>query len=210
MMPAGQSISVRGKMRRIPLSLKIGYAVWLAVWVPIYWTHSGPQNFFWLCDVAVFLVGLALWLESPLLMSSQAAGVLFVQILWCGDFFGRLILGRHPIGGTEYMFDPAKPVYLRMFSLFHVAMPPLLLWAVRRLGYDRRGWLLQTAITCVLLPATWLAVDPVKNVNWVWKPFGQQQELLSPPAYLIALLFLYPLLLYWPTHLALSRWMKAK
>lgn len=193
-------------MRRIPLSAKLIYTAWMAVWIPVYWIHSGPENFLWLCDVANILVGAALWMESPLLMSAQAAGVLLVQILWCGDYFGRLILGFHPIGGTEYMFDEAKPLYLRLFSLFHVAMPPLLLWAVKRLGYDRRGWLLQTAITFVLLPATWLIVSPDRNINWVWKPFGKPQDLLPPPVYLLALCFLYPLLLYIPTHLVLSRW----
>ena len=193
-------------MRRIPLSVKLIYTAWMAVWIPVYWVHSGPENFLWLCDVANILVAAALWLESPLLISAQAAGVLFVQILWCGDWFSRLILGFHPIGGTEYMFDAAKPLYLRLFSLFHVAMPPLLLWAVKRLGYDRRGWLLQTALTFVLLPATWLIVAPDRNINWVWKPFGKPQELLSPPMYLLALCFLYPLLLYLPTHLVLSRW----
>ncbi len=196
-------------MRRIPLSAKLIYTAWMAVWIPVYWMHAGPTNFLWLCDVANFLIALALWLESPLLISAQAVGVLFVQIVWCGDYFGRLLLGRHPIGGTEYMFDEAKPLYLRLFSLFHVAMPPLLLWAVQRLGYDRRGWLLQTAITWVLLPATWLLVAPDRNINWVWKPFGKPQELLSPPLYLLALCLLYPLLLYLPTHLVLRRWMRS-
>jgi hypothetical protein len=195
-------------MRRIPLSVKLIYTAWMAVWIPVYWVHSGPENVLWLCDVANLLVGVALWLESPLLISAQAAGVLFVQILWCGDYFSRLILGRHAIGGTEYMFDETKPLYLRLFSLFHVVMPPLLLWAVSRLGYDRRGWLLQTAITFVLLPATWLLAPPDRNINWVWKPFGKPQELLSPPLYLLALCILYPLLLYVPTHLVLRRWMK--
>ena len=88
-------------MPRIPLWVKLAYTAWMAVWIPVYWTHAGPTNFLWLCDVANFLIGLALWAESPLLMSSQAVGVLFVQILWCGDYFGRLILGFHPIGGTE-------------------------------------------------------------------------------------------------------------
>src|SRR5262245_29585301 len=193
-------------MRRIPLSVKLIYTAWMAVWIPVYWVHSGPENFFWLCDVANLLVGVALWLESPLLISAQAAGVLFVQILWCGDYFSRLILGRHLIGGTEYMFDETKPLYLRLFSLFHAIMPPLLLWAVSRLGYDPRGWKLQTAITCVLLPATWLLAPPDRNINWVWKPFGKPQDLLSPPLYLLALCFLYPLLLYLPTHLLLRRW----
>jgi len=197
-------------MRRIPLSAKLIYTAWMAVWIPVYWAHAGPTNFLWLCDVANILVGVALWLESPLLISAQAVGVLFIQILWCGDYFGRLILGRHLIGGTEYMFDEAKPLYLRLFSLFHVAMPPLLLWAVKRIGYDRRGWLLQTAITWVLLPATWLLVAPDRNINWVWKPFGKPQELLAPPLYLLALCLLYPLLLYLPTHLVLRRWMKGE
>lgn len=194
-------------MGRIPLSLKLIYTAWMAVWIPVYWLHAGPENFLWLCDVANLLVGVALWLESPLLMSAQAVGVLFVQIVWCGDYFGRLILGFHPIGGTEYMFDEAKPLYLRLFSLFHAVMPPLLLWAVKRLGYDRRGWKLQTAITWVLLPATWLLIGPDRNINWVWKPFDKPQELLSPPLYLLALCFLYPLLLYLPTHLILRRWL---
>lgn len=198
---------VRG---RIPLGFKIGYTAWLAVWAAVYWAEAGPQNYLWLCDTANFLFGLALWLESPLLVSAQAVGVLLVQILWCGDYFGRLILGSHPIGGTEYMFDTAKPLYLRMFSLFHVAMPPLLLWAVRRLGYDRRGWRLQTAITVALLALTWLAAEPEKNINWVWKPFGKPQDLLAPGAYLLVLMALYPLLLYIPTHLVLSRWWKGK
>ena len=197
-------------MRRIPLAVKLIYTAWMAVWIPVYWVHSGPENFLWLCDVANILVAAALWLESPLLLSAQAVGVLFVQILWCGDWFSRLILGFHPIGGTEYMFDAAKPLYLRLFSLFHVAMPPLLLWAVKRLGYDRRGWLLQTAITFVLLPATWLIAPPDRNINWVWKPFGKPQELLSPPMYLLALCFLYPLLLYIPTHLVLGRWWRPR
>jgi len=196
-------------MRRIPLSAKLIYTAWMAVWIPVYWMHAGPTNFLWLCDVANFLIALALWLESPLLISAQAVGVLFVQIVWCGDYFGRLLLGRHLLGGTEYMFDEAKPLYLRLFSLFHVAMPPLLLWAVKRLGYDRRGWLLQTAVTWVLLPATWLVVAPDRNINWVWKPFGKPQELLAPPLYLLALCLLYPLLLYLPTHLALRRWMRS-
>lgn len=196
--------------RRIPLAVKIGYTAWLAVWTAVYWMKVGPQNFLWLCDVANFLFGLALWLESPLLVSAQAVGVLLVQIVWCGDYFGRLILGFHPVGGTEYMFDTAEPFYLRMFSLFHVAMPPLLLWAVRRLGYDRRGWRLQTAITGVLLAVTWAATDPEKNINWVWKPFGKPQDLLAPEMYFLALMALYPLLLYLPTHLALRWWWKGK
>lgn len=197
-------------MSRIPLSLKLAYGLWIAVWATVYWIYSGPQNFLWLCDVANFVIALGLWWESPLLLSSQAVGVLFVQIVWAGDFFGRLLLGHHLVGGTEYMFDASKPLWLRCFSLFHLIVPPLLLWAVARLGYDRRGWRLQTALTCLLLPATFFLTDPERNINWVWKPFGKTQELLPPWGYLVALLALYPLLLYLPTHWMLARWARGR
>jgi hypothetical protein len=193
-------------MHRIPLWVKLAYTAWTAVWAAVYWSQNGWDNFLWLCDVANFLLLVAIWRESALLASAQAAGVLLVQIVWAVDFFGGLLFGVHPVGGTEYMFDPAKPLWLRLFSLFHLFVPPLLLWLVWRLGYDRRGWLLQTAITCLLLPATYLLVAPETNINWVWKPFGREQTLLPEWGYLAALMLLYPLVLYLPTHLVLRQW----
>lgn len=190
----------------LPLGLKVLYTAWMVAWVPVYWVHAGPGNFLWLCDVANFVLLAALWLESPLLVASQAVGVLLVQSLWAVDYFGRLVLGLHPIGGTEYMFDTAKPLWLRGFSLFHLAVPPLVLWAVWRLGYDRRGWKLETALAWALLPATYLLTDPEKNINWVWRPFGQEQDLVHQAAYLGFLLVAYPLLLFLPTHGLLTLW----
>ena len=197
------------KLRRgagIPLAAKLLYTAWMAAWVPVYWVQAGPGNFLWLCDVANFVLLAAFWLESPLLVSSQAVGVLLVQTLWGVDFLGRLALGRHPIGGTEYMFDPSNPLLGRAFSLFHLAVPPLLLWAVWRLGYDRRGWRLETALVWLILPATWWLTDPEKNVNWVWRPFGREQDLLPEPAYLALLMLASPVLLFLPTHGLLLLW----
>jgi hypothetical protein len=193
-------------MGRVPTWLKVAYAVWMLVWVPVYWIHNGPANFLWMCDVANFVIGLGLWFESPLLISSQAAGVLLVQILWAVDYFGALLLGSHPIGGTEYMFDVESPLWLRGLSLFHLLVPPLLLWAVRRLGYDRRGWLLQTAIIWGVLPVSFFFADPARNLNWVWQPFGVEQGILPPLGYLAFLLVAYPLIIFFPSHLALRAW----
>lgn len=57
------------------------------------------------------------------------------------------------LGGTEYMFDSGLPLPLRLLSCFHLVTPPRLLWAVYRLGYDRRALRLQVALTAGLLPA---------------------------------------------------------
>lgn len=193
---------------QVPRTLKIAYTLWMAVWVPVYWMKVGPVNFLWVCDVANFLLLAALWLESPLVVSSQAVSVLLVQTAWMVDFFTRLLAGFHPIGGTEYMFNQAEPLWTRSLSLFHVFVPLLLLWLVRRLGYDRRGWILQTAVAWLVLPLSFVVADPAKNLNWLWAPFGIEQTWMPPLAFLGVAMLVYPLLLYLPTHLALDAWAK--
>ena len=190
----------------VPLWLKVGWTAWLALWLPLYWGYYGPQNFLWFCDIANLAMGLALWLESPLLFSMQALSVLAVQILYTADLAFRAALGRHLVGGTEYMFDPAIPLAMRLLSLFHLATPPLLLWALARLGYDRRALPLQTASGWAVLAVCFLAFGPERDLNWVWGPYERQQAWVSPWLWFLACLAGYPLLLWWPTHLALSRW----
>jgi hypothetical protein len=192
--------------RRLPFAVKLAWTAWMAFWVPVYWHENGPANFLWVCDVANFVLLAALWRESALLFSSQAVGVLLIQALWAIDYFGALFSGAHPLGGTEYMFDGASPPWLRALSLFHLAVPPLLLWGVWRLGYDRRGFRLQTALVWLLLPVCYLFTDPERNLNWVFEPFGRPQTLLPPLAYLALLFAAYPLLVFLPAHLALSAW----
>lgn len=193
-------------MNRVPLWLKLLVTAWMLAWVPAYWIMNGPVNFLWFCDLANFILLAAVWLESPLLFSSQAVSVLLIQIVWTLDFTGALLTGRHLVGGTEYMFDATLPLWLRLLSLFHVVVPVLLLWAIHRLGYDPRGWKLQTAVAWVVLPVTFFLTDPALNLNWLWKPFGIEQTLMPPWAYLLLCMAAYPLVLYLPTHWALWRW----
>ncbi len=189
----------------IPLWLKIAYTAWLVFWIPTYWIQSGPANFLWLCDVANFIIAVAIWRESSLLFSSQTVSVLIIQLVWIVDVAGRLVLGFHPVGGTEYMFAATQPPVVKLLSLFHAWMPVLLLWAISRLGYDRRGWRLQTLIAWLVLPASFFA-DPERNLNWLWEPFGVPQTVMPPLLYLLVCMFAYPLLLYLPTHALLSLW----
>lgn len=197
-------------MQRVPLWLKVAYLAWMAVWIPAYWIHNGPANFLWFCDLANFVLGLALWIESPLLLSSQAVGVLLVQVLWVVDVLSRPVLGFHLIGGTEYMYDATKPLSIRLLSLFHAVMPALLVWGLSRLGYDRRGWKLQTAIAWLVLPVCYFATDPTRNLNWVFRPFEKDWPWAPPEAVFAACLVGYPLILYLPSHLALQAWARRR
>jgi hypothetical protein len=190
---------------RLPLWLKIGWTVWLLIWIPVYGKQYGAQNFLYFCDLGNVLIAGALWMESSLIFSSQACGLLIFQTLYTIDLLFAAITGTHVLGATEFMFDPRVPLFVRLLSLFHVVTPPLLLWAIWRLGYDSRGWQLQTLLTWIVVPINFFW-HPQNDVNWARGPFFREQHLVPSFLYLAAYLVLVPLAIYWPTHLLLHRW----
>jgi len=145
-----------------------------------------------------------LWLESALVFSWQATGLLVFQTLYTIDLIGAVLTGTHVIGGTEYMFDPAVPLFARLLSLFHVVIPPLLLWAIWRLGYDPRGWKCQTLMTWIVVPINYFW-RPQADVNWARGMCFREQHALPGSLYLLSYLIVVPLIVYFPTHLML-RW----
>jgi hypothetical protein len=188
----------------LPFGLKLAFTAWIAFWAPVYWVVNGPANFLWLCDFANFVTCVAIWRGSARLASSQLVGVTFIQLVWTADFASRLALGRHLIGGTEYMFHAAEPLAFRALSLFHLWSVPLLVWLCRRLGYDRRGLSLQVGFTAALFVASALCSTPEANLNWMFAPFGRPTVL--PPLAVAAIgLPVITLLVYLPTHLLLRR-----
>lgn len=190
--------------RPLPRWLPILFAAFVAVWLPVYWSHYGPRNFLWLCDLTVFMTLYGLLRPSALWLSAPAAGVLLVQTGFAIDLASRLVTGAHLIGGTEYMFDPTIPLGVRLLSLFHLALPFVLLLALSRTGYDRRGLALMTVVMwAALVPS--FAFFQGDNMNMVVAPFGHAQLFVAPELYFAALFLAYPLLVFLPAHLALSR-----
>jgi hypothetical protein len=192
---------------RLPLWLKIGWTVWLLVWAPLYWRQYGAQNFLYFCDIGNILIGIGLWLESALIFSWVACGVLLFQSLYTIDLLGTFLTGHHLIGGTEYMFDPHLSLAVRLLSLFHVVTPPLVLWLIYRLGYDPRGWKLQSIMTWIVVPVNYFW-RPEQNVNWARGLFYREQHVVPGAGYLLAYLIAVTLLVYWPTHRLLAAWAK--
>lgn len=188
---------------RLPRWLTLSFTVWIAIWAPTYVILLGAQNFFWLCNLASFLILVALWTEHRLLMSMQWLSVALVGSLWTLDVAMAALTGTHLIGGTEYMFDPAHPPMARAMSLYHVVLPLVAGIGVARLGYDRRALVWQTVLTWLVVPLTYVFTDPERNVNWVHGPFGQAQDSLDPLLYLLGLTLLWPLAVYLPVHLAM-------
>ena len=114
-------------------------AAFLVVYVPAYALAYGFANFLFLCNLAVLLAGAGLWTCSRLLVSSQAVAIVLVGTAWTLDLGSRILTGRHLIGGTEYMWDPQWPLFTRLLSLYHVALPLVLVVALRRFA-TYFGW----------------------------------------------------------------------
>lgn len=197
---------------RLPLWLKVIYTLFLCVLVPLYWRSYGPANFLWFCDAALLITLLALWLQSPLLASAGAVGIVLPQTVWLIDF----VSGGRLIGISDYMFNPDIPAHVRALSTFHIWLPILLVWMVWRLGYDRRALWVQSLILVGLLVFSYLLTDPrhpptqypdaAVNVNRVFGPGAKQvQTWMHPLLYLLLFLFTFVLSMYVPAHLALRR-----
>jgi hypothetical protein len=183
------------------LWIRLGATGFVAVLVPVYWRHYGPGNFLWFSDLALFALCAALWLDGPLLVGMAAVGVLALETAWSIDF----LCGGRPLHFAGYMFDATQPRAPRALSLFHLAMPPAILWLLRRRGYDRRSLPRQSALASIVLPLSYSLTRPEKNVNWAFGLGARPQRALPPWLYLAGLMAALPLFVYLPTHLVLAR-----
>jgi len=198
--PAFAPDSIDARMDPITLAFALLFTAMTAVIVPIYYKQHGPANFLWFSDIALVGMTIALWLESPLIASMMAVGVLLPEAVWVASFLGGLLFNRSVSSLAGYMFDPTLPRYLRALSLFHLALPPAMLWMLYRYGYDERALPAQTALAWLVLPATFLLAPPEKNVNWV-RGFGHPPKSPVPPRlHLLLMMIGYPLVVYLPTH----------
>lgn len=141
---------------------------WLVVYLPSYAAAYGFTNFLFLCNLGVMLTAAALLAGNRLVLSSQAVAAPVIGLAWGIDAAWRVVSGHHLYGGTEYMWDPQYPLFTRLLSLYHLAWPILVVLVVRRVGYDRRGWRLQTAIAASAVILCRLFTPPADNINFAF------------------------------------------
>ena len=189
----------------LPLWIKLAYTLFVVITVAVYSVKYGLTNFLWFSDIAMVATVPALWLESSLLASMMTLGILLPEVFWNVAYFGRLATGKRIAGLTDYMFDRQKPIYLRSLSLFHVFLPPLLLWMIGRLGYAQHALLAQTILAWIVLPLTYWLSSPNENINWVYGPGTKPQKSMSPLSYLVLLMIFFPVCVYFPTQVLIKK-----
>jgi hypothetical protein len=188
----------------IPLWIKIAYTLMVALIVPIYTVKYGWRNFLWFSDICMLGLVAALWLENALINSMLSVGVLIPEMVWFLSYFGRLFFGIRITGLAEYMFDTKLPLFLRGLSLYHVVLPPVLIYLLFQLGYDERALWAQTILAWSVLVLCYLITDPKENVNWVFGFGVKPQNKIHPVLYLVLLMLAFLILIFIPTHFLLK------
>ncbi len=189
----------------IPLWFKLAYSGFAGIVLALWLRHYGWRNLLWFSDIALIGAVPALWLESAPLASVLAVAVLGPELLWNLDFLFRLLSGYRGPGLTSYMFERKRPLVLRLLSLFHVALPGVMLWLLHAHGYAAAVALPGAVVLAALvLPASRFFGSAEANINWTYGP-ARVQSRLSPVAY-VALLFAgFVLVVFVPTDWLLRR-----
>ena len=190
--------------RPFPNARWAGLAV-LAVWGWAYARYWGAPDFLYLCNVAMVLTCAGLWFGNSLLVSSQAVATVVIGTLWGIDVgWTALSHGHFLIGGTEYMWDATRPMWVRLLSFDHVAVPLATWWAIRKLGYDRRAWGFQAGIAAGAMLLSRF-VEPWKNINYAQKELVTFHTWGPAPVHLLVIWGALVLMVYWPVHAVLCR-----
>jgi hypothetical protein len=196
----GGMMAMAAEALAIPAALKVASGAFLVLVAVVYWRAYGPSNFLWLSDIGLALTTLAVILENRLLASMVALGVLPLEIAWTVDF----LAGGRLIGLAAYMFDSGLPLTLRGLSLFHLAIPPVVVLILVHTGYDPRALAWQAPVTCAALILAYAFTDPDKNINWVFGPGSKPQHTIPPLAYLAIELTVVIGLVMVPMHFVLG------
>lgn len=185
----------------VPLWFKLSYTLMAVIVVSVYSYELPLSHFLWFSDIALITLVFALWLNSRLLSSSMAVAVLFLELGWVVDF----LTGGNLLGVAAYMFDADRDLHLNVLSaVFHLALPPVLIYLLIRWGYDTRAFLTQSIIALVVMPATYFTSDPQANTNWAFG-IGGPQDVVHPFVYLALACTVLIAFVYWPSHLIFKR-----
>jgi hypothetical protein len=202
---------------RVTFGFKVCFTAFVAMLLPRYWRDYGPANFLWFCDFGLLVTLVGLWLESRLLISTQAIALALPQTVWIVDF----LTGGRLIGLSGYMFNPAIPLFTRLLSTFHIWLPILLVYLVWQMGYDRRAVWVQILFMAAVLIASYIFTDPrhphsrypaaAVNVNRVYGiHIADVQNWMPWYCFLGLHMLFWPIVFYLPTHLIFCRIFRSK
>jgi hypothetical protein len=192
---------------KFDLKLKLFIQLFIAAMLPLYNFVYESNFMLWGCYIGLFLTFIALTFKNRLAMSMAFIGTFFSCMLWCIDFicqffFNKIIFFGEPI--TRF-FVSKLPIWVQSFSFFHVFIPVIWIYYLKKWGYDPKAlhyFLILISIDFIVI---YLFTDPTCNINWVFLPTKGGWQNISPLAWLILEMALLVVFLWLPMHLIAMR-----
>lgn len=82
-------------------------------------------NFFWLCNHAPLIMGLAILFRSSFLLSAEISLLFFGFLNWTGDYLFKMFFGINLFGATEYLFPISDLFFFSVTTSVHFLTIPL-------------------------------------------------------------------------------------
>lgn len=140
-------------------TFSMDYAIW----------REKPDWVFWICYVAMVLIGFGTILKLPSLIAAQISIVGIPLLIWNIDFFYQIIFHQSLWGVTDYYFTEMLPAS-RFISFEHFFVVPLGLVALWFIKLNKNNfWRLSLIQISILYFAIRFFTSATENVSCVFK-----------------------------------------
>ena len=170
-------------------------------WVNFVRWHD-PFEILWFCDMTALILGIGLILKNKSAATLTLVMAIPAQFLWIVDFF--LEAFGVGMGRTAELWNYGQTVFWFSVNL-HAILIPISLYAVWKLGFEKRILKPVLLYTYFLLTITYLTSQPVTNRNCVFYDCDQ-----SDPGGGYLSYFIFKLLLFWELIFVLSFFVQKK
>ena len=161
-----------------------------------------PFEILWFCDMTALILGVGLILKSKSAVTLTLVMAVPAQFLWIVDFF--LEAFGNGMGRTAELWSYGQTVFWFSINL-HAILIPISLYAVWKLGFEKRILKPVLLYAYFLLTITYLTAAHVTNRNCVF--YGCDQ---SDPGEGYLSYFIFRLLLLWELIFVLSFFVQKK
>jgi hypothetical protein len=193
--------------QQVPKWIKYTYTLFIAVMVPAYYRHFGPTNFLWFSDIALLIMFIEVWLCTGILTSMMAVGALLFELGWNGMFTYQIIVGNTNPNFICNILTPGFPILFRILPLFHIFLPIIIIYMLKKLGYDKRAIWYQSIFGILVLCIAHMATTKPQNIDWTYAFNNSPYTNLPQPWNFIIVILLF-MLFYQFSHFLLSKYCK--
>ena len=126
------------------------------------------SQLFWFCNTALFLLAFGLFFRKSIAITGIFLGALVVQIPWVIDFLSQLLFNYKLFGVASYMFEYGFDSIRFYIELDHLLIIPLSLYAIKRLGFHKQGWVFAAIVAILINAGAFASSSQLDNVNCVF------------------------------------------